>query len=97
MIKPFDNPNYVTKPWLLPLEDFQRGLAEICGRGVLTNSGPVAERFRAELAEYCETENLWLFGNGPLALQRGLQGVGIRGRDYDALNFCGDGGFAILE
>ena len=79
MNKPFDKPIYVTKPWLPPLEDFQRGLAEIWGRAWLTNNGPVVERFRAELAEYCETENLCLFANGTLALQIALQGMGITG------------------
>ncbi len=79
MIKPFDKPIYVTKPWLPPLEEFQRGLVEIWGRGVLTNNGPVVQRFRAELAEYCETENLCLFANGTLALQIALQGMGITG------------------
>ena len=79
MIKPFDKPIYVTKPWLPPLEEFQQGLAEIWGRAWLTNNGPVVERFRAELAAYCETENLCLFANGTLALQIALQGMGITG------------------
>jgi dTDP-4-amino-4,6-dideoxygalactose transaminase len=79
MIKPFDKPIHVTKPWLPPLEEFQRGLAEIWGRAWLTNNGPVVQRFRAELAEYCETENLCLFANGTLALQIALQGMGITG------------------
>jgi dTDP-4-amino-4,6-dideoxygalactose transaminase len=79
MTKPFDKPIYVTKPWLPPLEEFQRGVAEIWGRAWLTNNGPVVERFRAELAEYCQTENLCLFANGTLALQIALQGMGITG------------------
>jgi dTDP-4-amino-4,6-dideoxygalactose transaminase len=79
MTKPFDKPIYVTKPWLPPLEEFQRGLAEIWGRAWLTNNGPVLESFRAELAEYCGTENLCLFANGTLALQIALQGMGITG------------------
>ncbi|MGA2606400.1 MAG: DegT/DnrJ/EryC1/StrS family aminotransferase [Terriglobia bacterium] len=79
MSKPFDKPIYVTKPWLPPLEEFQRGLAEIWGRAWLTNNGPVLESFRAELAEYCGTENLCLFANGTLALQIALQGMGITG------------------
>ncbi len=77
--KPFDKPIYVTKPWLPPLEDFQRGLAEIWERAILTNNGPVVQRFRDELAEFCQTENLCLFANGTLALQIALQGMGITG------------------
>jgi dTDP-4-amino-4,6-dideoxygalactose transaminase len=79
MIRPFEKPIYVTKPWLPPLEEFQKGLAEIWDRGILTNNGPVLERFRSELVEYCETENLSLFANGTLALQIALQGMGITG------------------
>jgi dTDP-4-amino-4,6-dideoxygalactose transaminase len=79
MIKPFEKPIFVTRPCLPPLADFQRGLAEIWDRGVLTNSGPVLESFRLELSQYCETENLCLFANGTLALQIALQGMGITG------------------
>jgi len=79
MIKPFDKPIYITKPWLPPLEEFQRGLAEIWDRAVLTNNGPVLEAFRRDLVEYCETDNLTLFANGTLALQIALQGMGITG------------------
>ena len=79
MIKPFDKPIYVTKPFLPPLEEFQRGLAEIWERAWLTNNGPIVEKFRDEMAEFCETENLCLFANGTLALQIALQGMGITG------------------
>jgi dTDP-4-amino-4,6-dideoxygalactose transaminase len=79
LIKPFDKPIYVTKPWPPPLEEFQQGLTEIWARAWLTNSRPVVERFGAELAAYCETENLCLFANGTLALQIALQGMGITG------------------
>jgi len=77
--KPFDKPIYITRPWLPPLEEFKSGLAEIWDRGVLTNNGPVVQAFRAELAQYCETQNLSLFSNGTLALQIALQGLGITG------------------
>ena len=98
MINPFDKPIYVTKPWLPPLEEFQQGLAEIWGRAWLTNNGPVVERFRAELAEYCETENLCLFANGTLGASDCASGNGHHGgRDYHALYFCGDGALALLE
>jgi dTDP-4-amino-4,6-dideoxygalactose transaminase len=79
MIQPFDKPIYVTRPWLPRLEDFQKGLAEIWERAILTNNGPVVQRFRDELAEYCQTDNVCLFANGTLALQIALQGMGITG------------------
>jgi dTDP-4-amino-4,6-dideoxygalactose transaminase len=79
MIKPFDRPIHVSRPWLPPLEEFHRGLAEIWDRAILTNDGPVVQRFRKELAGYCETDNVCLFANGTLALQIALQGMGITG------------------
>jgi len=77
--KPFETPIYVTKPVLPSLADYQSGLEEIWSRGVLTNNGPVVERFRNELVEYCGTDNLCLFANGTLALQIALQGLVITG------------------
>jgi dTDP-4-amino-4,6-dideoxygalactose transaminase len=77
--KPFEKKIFVTRPWLPPLEEFRRGLAEIWDSGILTNNGPVVERFRAELADYLATRNICLFANGTLALQIALQGMGITG------------------
>jgi dTDP-4-amino-4,6-dideoxygalactose transaminase len=79
MIKPFDKPIYVTKPFLPPLEEFSRGLEEIWENRWLTNEGPILRRFTQELCNYFETDNLCLFNNGTLALQIGLQGMGISG------------------
>lgn len=79
MIKPFDKPIYVTRPALPPLEEFQKGLAEIWDRAWLTNKGPLVQKFHSDLAKHAQTENLCLFANGTLALQIALQGMGITG------------------
>jgi dTDP-4-amino-4,6-dideoxygalactose transaminase len=79
MIKPFDKPIYVTRPFLPPLEEFSQGLREIWETRWLTNDGPVLRRFTDELSTFFETDNLCLFNNGTLALQLGLQGMGISG------------------
>lgn len=79
MIKPFDKPIYVTKPFLPPLEEFTRGLEEIWETGWLTNDGPILRRFTQELCNFFETDNVCLFNNGTLALQIALQGMGISG------------------
>lgn len=79
MIKPFEKPIYVAKPFLPPLEEFSKGLEEIWETRWLTNNGPILQRFTQELCNFFETDNLCLFNNGTLALQIGLQGMGISG------------------
>jgi len=78
-LRPFDKPIYVTRPYLPSLEEFNEGLREIWDNQWLTNNGPVALRFTEELASFHQTKNLTLFNNGTLALQIGLQGMGIAG------------------
>ena len=79
MIKPFEKPIYVTRPFLPPLEEFCQGLEEIWESRWLTNNGPILQRFTQELCNFFETDNVCLFNNGTLALQIALQGMGISG------------------
>jgi len=79
MVKPFEKPIYVTKPFLPPLEEFKQGLEEIWETRWLTNNGPILQRFTKELCNYFETDNVCMFNNGTLALQIALQGMGISG------------------
>ncbi|MFZ5996132.1 MAG: DegT/DnrJ/EryC1/StrS family aminotransferase [Nitrospirota bacterium] len=79
MIRPFENPVYVTRPFLPPLEEFCRGLEEIWENRWLTNNGPVLQRFTQEMCNLFRTDNICLFNNGTLALQIALQGMGISG------------------
>lgn len=77
--KPFEKPIYVTKPFLPSIEEFTEGLKKIWDSQWLTNNGPVLRRYEGLLSDYFETENLCVFNNGTLALQIGLQGMGISG------------------
>ena len=78
-IERFEKPIYVTRPFLPPLEEFCNGLKEIWDNHWLTNDGPILKRFCRQLSNYFETDNVCLFNNGTLALQIGLQGMGIAG------------------
>jgi dTDP-4-amino-4,6-dideoxygalactose transaminase len=78
-MEPFKNPVYVTRPCLPPIEEFAAGLREIWDNQWLTNNGPVLQRFCGQLSNYLGTDNVCLFNNGTLALQLGLQGMGISG------------------
>lgn len=75
----FESPIYVTKPFLPPLDDFTEALKEIWDNQWLTNNGPLLQRYKGELAQFLNVENLSLFNNGTLALQLGLQGLGATG------------------
>lgn len=75
----FDKPVYVTRPFLPPLEEFTEGLQEVWDNQWLTNNGPLLQQFNTEISSRLETDNVCLFNNGTLALQIGLQGLGITG------------------
>jgi dTDP-4-amino-4,6-dideoxygalactose transaminase len=79
MTAPFDQPIFVTRPFLPPLQDFCCGLEEIWRSRCLTNNGPVLHRFIGELGQLLGTTNLCLFANGTTALQIALRGMGISG------------------
>jgi dTDP-4-amino-4,6-dideoxygalactose transaminase len=79
VIRPFEKPIYVSRPFLPPLEEFRQGLEEIWESRWLTNDGPILRRFTQELCDYLETDNVCLFTNGTLALQIALQGMGLSG------------------
>jgi dTDP-4-amino-4,6-dideoxygalactose transaminase len=78
-MKPFDKPIYVTQPYLPSLTEFADGLKEIWDNRWLTNNGPITQRFARELSNFYETDNMCLFNNGTLALQIGLQAMGVSG------------------
>jgi len=79
MHSPFEEPIYVTKPFLPKLEIFCDSLKEIWDNQWLTNNGPVVQRYARQLSHYFETDNVCLFNNGTLALQIALQGMGLAG------------------
>ena len=56
MIKPFEKPIYVTRPFLPPLEEFCEGLKEIWDNHWITNDGPILQRFCRQLSNYFETD-----------------------------------------
>lgn len=79
MLDPFEQPIYVTRPFLPSLDEYKQGLAEIWENAWLTNNGPVLQRYTSRLEDYLGTRNVCLFNNGTLALQIGLQGMQLSG------------------
>lgn len=80
-MKPFDHPILVTRPYLPPLEEYQKGLEEIWTNQWLTNNGPFLKKFQGHLAEYLgvPTTNISLFNNGTLALEIVFHAMGLAG------------------
>ena len=74
-----DDPIYVTRPHLPPLEEFIPYLERIWASRVLTNKGPFHQQFEAELCKYLGVEHLALFANGTLALVTALQALRVTG------------------
>jgi dTDP-4-amino-4,6-dideoxygalactose transaminase len=74
-----DNHIYVTKPFLPPLDEFQKYLEEIWESKWLTNNGPFHEEFERKLCEYLGVSYISLFANGTLALITALQALRITG------------------
>jgi len=75
----FDDPVYVTRPYLPPLNDFLPYLEEIWRERILTNGGPFHQRLERELCDYLGVEHLALFSNGTLGLITALQALRVTG------------------
>ncbi len=69
----------VTKPFLPPIEDYQRYLREIWTRGWLTNNGPLVNELELRLKQYLNIEHLLYVVNGTIALQVAIKALGLTG------------------
>lgn len=76
---PPNDPIYVTKPFLPPLEEFIPYLEKIWETRILTNNGPFHQELEQKLCEYLEVPYVSLFANGTLALVTALQALNIKG------------------
>jgi hypothetical protein len=73
-------PIYVTKTFLPPLEEFVDLLKEEMWRThLVTNDGPLFQRFEQDLREFTGIPNLVCVGNGTLALQIAIRALNLNG------------------
>jgi dTDP-4-amino-4,6-dideoxygalactose transaminase len=79
MITPFEEPVFVTRPLLPPLENVYKRIKDIWDSKWLTNMGEQHEALEAKLKEELKAENLALFSNGTLALFIALKALGLSG------------------
>jgi dTDP-4-amino-4,6-dideoxygalactose transaminase len=72
-----NEPIYVTKPFLPPLEEFQEYLKDIWETKWLTNNGKYHQEFEKALCDYLGVKQIALFSNGTLALVTALQALKV--------------------
>jgi hypothetical protein len=77
--RPFDEPIYVTRPILPPLETYLEHLRAIWTSRQLTNAGPLARALEHHLSAYLEAPHLSLFNNGTAALMTACQALDLSG------------------
>ena len=69
----------VTKPFLPPVEEYIEEIKEIWANHWLTNMGPKHEAFREALRDYLGADKVELLTNGHMAIELGLQALGLEG------------------
>lgn len=70
---------FVTKPSLPPVEEYVEEIRDIWETGIMTHQGPKHVRLQHELEGFLGVDNITLFANGHLALEMGLEALGITG------------------
>ncbi|ADE10843.1 dTDP-4-amino-4,6-dideoxy-D-glucose aminotransferase VioA [Sideroxydans lithotrophicus] len=74
-----NEPIYVTKPVLPPLEEFLPYLQQIWDSRILTNGGSFHQQLEQALCEYLGVKYISLFTNGTIGLVTALQALRITG------------------
>jgi dTDP-4-amino-4,6-dideoxygalactose transaminase len=59
----------VTKPYLPPLDEYQRLVADVFARGWITNHGPLVNDLELKLKKYFDLPHVLFLSNGTVALQ----------------------------
>ena len=70
---------YVTKPFLPPIEEFQKRLPEIWNSRILSNRGPLVRELEAKLCDYLGVKHISLVNNATIGLMVALKALDISG------------------
>ena len=68
---------YVTKSFMPPIDEYNKYIAGIFERGVLTNQGPNVQELQKKLSKYLGVNNFHYVTNGTIALQLALAALDI--------------------
>ena len=74
-----DNPINVTKPSLPPLDEFTELLKGVWKKSILTNNGPLVQKFEKELCKKLNLKNFVSVTNGTLAIQLAIKALKLKG------------------
>ena len=77
--RPFEQPIYVTRPFLPPLDAYVARLAQVWEAQWLTNDGAQHRALEAALSDRLRAPHLSLFANGTLALLTACRVLDLRG------------------
>lgn len=69
----------ITKPFLPPLEEYQKYIEDIWHRQWLTNMGPLSSELEMSLKEYLNVKHLLFVTNGTVALQMAIKALNLSG------------------
>jgi dTDP-4-amino-4,6-dideoxygalactose transaminase len=70
----------VTKPFLPPIEEYERYVRDIWKRNWLTNNGPLVNELELKLKEFLDVKHLLFVTNGTIALQLAIKALGLKGK-----------------
>lgn len=68
---------YVTKSFMPPLEEYNKYIAGIFERRILTNQGPLVQELESKLSKFLNVSNFHYLTNGTVALQLALSAMDI--------------------
>lgn len=78
-MRPFDQPIYVTRPLLPPLDALTARLGAVWDSGWLTNAGAQHDQLESRLRAHLDVPHLSLFNNGTMALTMALKALDLTG------------------
>ncbi len=70
----------VTKPFLPPIQDYEKYLQGIWNRNWLTNNGPLVNELELRLKDYLAIKHLLYVTNGTIAIQLAIKALGLKGK-----------------
>ena len=74
-----EEPIYITKTFMPPLEEYLELVKEIWASHLVTNDGPLFQRFEQDLRDYTKVDHLVCLGNGTWALQLAVRALELEG------------------
>lgn len=75
----FNEPIFVTRPLLPPIEEYEEKIKEIWDNNWLTNYGPIERELQSKLKEFLNVDNLELFVNGHTSLEVAIKALDLSG------------------